>query len=293
MGKGSTKIERPEPVDVYQSTVDYARAVRDALPDILATEQAGRPEFAKLELADIETGLFGADGQAGILELRKRAGEDLADENIRQKERELGLIDQFGSDVSASLRGLADRDADEIARLQAEQAKQLFKEAQGELSPERQRAADQAARMSGFARGRGRDMSVDASALLGREDVRANLRAQAQRAGQLGFTQAQTVAGDPLQFLFGSPSQALRFGSDAYREGFQFGQVEQGPQLFDPDTGTNLALQQRSQDVSLLGAQAQADASRSAGLMGAIGTIGGGALGGTFGAKLGGSLFGS
>lgn len=293
MGKGSTRIERPEPVDVYQSTVDYARAVRDALPDILATEQAGRPEFAKLELADIETGLFGADGQAGILELRKRAGEDLADENIRQKERELGLIDQFGSDVSASLRGLADRDADEIARLQAEQAKQLFKEAQGELSPERQRAADQAARMSGFARGRGRDMSVDASALLGREDVRANLRAQAQRAGQLGFNQAQTLAGDPLQFLFGSPAQALRFGSDAYREGFQFGQVEQGPQLFDPDTGTNLALQQRAQDVSLLGAQAQADASRSAGLMGAIGTIAGGALGGSFGAKLGGSLFGS
>jgi hypothetical protein len=146
--------------------------------------------------------------------------------------------------------------------------------------------------MSGFARGRGRDMSVDASALLGREDVRANLRAQAQRAGQLGFNQAQIVAGDPLQFLFGSPSQALRFGSDAYREGFQFGQVEQGPQLFDSDTGTNLALQQRSQDISFLGAQAQADASRGAGVMGALGTIAGGALGGPLGASIGGKLFG-
>ena len=46
--------------------------------------------------------------------------------------------------------------------------------------------------------------------------------------------------------------------------------------------GANFAMQQRSQDMSLLGAQAKADASRSAGTMGAIGSIlGGMATGGT------------
>jgi hypothetical protein len=42
-----------------------------------------------------------------------------------------------------------------------------------------------------------------------------------------------------------------------------------------------MAMQQRSQDINLMGAQAQADASRSAGLMGGLGAIGGGLLGNT------------
>jgi hypothetical protein len=47
-----------------------------------------------------------------------------------------------------------------------------------------------------------------------------------------------------------------------------------GPQLFDPNVGINMALQQRSQDMELMGAQAQARASRSAGALGALGKIG-------------------
>jgi hypothetical protein len=54
-----------------------------------------------------------------------------------------------------------------------------------------------------------------------------------------------------------------------------------GPQLFDPNVGINMAMQQRSQDINLMGAQAQADASRSAGMMGGLGAIGGGLLGNT------------
>jgi hypothetical protein len=47
-----------------------------------------------------------------------------------------------------------------------------------------------------------------------------------------------------------------------------------GPQLFDPNVGINMAMQQRAQDIEFQGAQAQASAARSAGLMGAIGKIG-------------------
>ncbi|MHA2086219.1 MAG: hypothetical protein ACXABD_20945, partial [Candidatus Thorarchaeota archaeon] len=54
---------------------------------------------------------------------------------------------------------------------------------------------------------------------------------------------------------------------------------QQGPQLFDPNAGINLAMQQRSQDMSLMGAQAQADATRSAGRSSAIGSIAGSIIG--------------
>jgi hypothetical protein len=47
-----------------------------------------------------------------------------------------------------------------------------------------------------------------------------------------------------------------------------------GPQLFDANVGYNAALQNQANQFGLLGAQAQADASRSAGFTQALGTIG-------------------
>jgi hypothetical protein len=46
-----------------------------------------------------------------------------------------------------------------------------------------------------------------------------------------------------------------------------------------PNAGVNLAMQQRSQDMSLLGAQAQANATRSAGRASGLGSIAGAIIG--------------
>ena len=46
-----------------------------------------------------------------------------------------------------------------------------------------------------------------------------------------------------------------------------------GPQLFDPNVGLNMAMQQRGQDVTFAGMQAQANAAQSAGTMQAVGTV--------------------
>ena len=51
-----------------------------------------------------------------------------------------------------------------------------------------------------------------------------------------------------------------------------------GPQLFDPNVGINMALQQRGQDVTFQGMQAQAKAAGQAGMMSGIGSIAGGFL---------------
>jgi hypothetical protein len=55
-----------------------------------------------------------------------------------------------------------------------------------------------------------------------------------------------------------------------------------GPQLFDPNVGINMALQQRGQDIEFQGAQAQARGAVFGGLLGAGGAVlGGMASGGT------------
>ena len=55
---------------------------------------------------------------------------------------------------------------------------------------------------------------------------------------------------------------------------------QMGPQLFDPNVGINMALQQRGQDINYQGAMAQANASRSSGLFGGLGAAFGGFFGG-------------
>lgn len=113
---------------------------------------------------------------------------------------------------------------------------------------------------------------------------------QAQQ-GALGqaFNQFRATGGDPTAFLFGRPSLSGALGTQAYGQAFNLAAQQQGPQLFDPNAGINMAMQQRSQDMSLMGAQAQADAARSAGGLGAFGSIGGAILGapaGGFASKL-------
>ena len=70
----------------------------------------------------------------------------------------------------------ADPRSAELADLAQQQAVRLFGEAEGELSPERRRIAQQAAREASLARGRIGDESAVAAELLGREQFKAGLR---------------------------------------------------------------------------------------------------------------------
>ena len=115
---------------------------------------------------------------------------------------------------------------------------------------------------------------------------------QAQQ-GALGqaFNQFRATAGDPTAFLFGRPSLSGSLGTQAYGQAYNLAGQQMGPQLYDPNMGINLAMQQRSQDFGLMGAQAQADATRAAGFTSGLGSIGGALLGAGTG-SIGGKLLG-
>ena len=305
MGSRKTVIKQPEQIDPAESMGEYLFGSRfkdfEGITDprlqqrIIDAEAKYRPQYTALELAEQEAALFGKDGQAGLLEMQRRAGEEAIDfeeaARERQIRKETSLLGELGGDVTEALRA-ADPRAARLADLQAQQAEAAYKqaetlsaEAEGRLSPERAREAEQAARMAGVSRGRVGDAGTMAQELLGREASRAQLRAEARQAsqlagqqGQLGFGQARQMGGDPSAFLFGRPTQQTQMGSQLYGQAFGLASQQQGPQLFDPNVGVNLALQQRSQDMTLMGAQAQARAARSAGKRGMVGSIIGGAF---------------
>ena len=127
--------------------------------------------------------------------------------------------------------------------------------------------------MAGASRGRVGDASTLAGELLGREASRSQLRAEARQAGSMGFQQARAIGGDPSQFLFGRPAQSTQMGSQLYGQAYALAGQQAGPQLFDPNQGVNLAMQQRTQNMNLLGAQAQAQATERAGMYQGIGNM--------------------
>ena len=285
MGGSKTVIQQPAQIDPSESMGEYlfGSGFKDfeGITDprlqqkILEAEAQYRPQYTALELAEQEASLFGKDGQAGLIELQRRAGEEAIDFEEAAKRRETALLGELGPEVTEALRA-ADPTSARLADLQAQQAETLYAESEGRLSPERAREAEQAARMAGVSRGRVGDAGTMAQELLGREASRAQLRAEARQAGQLGFGQARQMGGDPSAFLFGRPTQQTQMGSQLYGQAYGLAAQQQGPQLFDPNVGVNLAMQQRSQDMTLMGARAQANATKSSGLMQAAGSIIGG-----------------
>ena len=307
-------IDPTESMSNYLFGKNFATKFKGGITDpkfqkmLLQSERRFRPQYTALELAEQQAALFGTKGQQGLIDMQIKAGKKLAraDEKARERQikREVKMLGSLGDNVVRALRK-ADPYSTELADLQSEQAQALFGEADilrdeaalfreqaKTLSPEMQREAEQQARMASLARGRIGDESSVASEILSREQFKRGLRDEARLAtqlagqsaqlagqqGALGFSQARQIGGDPAQFLFGRPTQQSVMGGQLYGQATNVAGQPSGPQLFDPNMGVNLAMQQRSQDMNLLGAQMQADASRSAGRSGMFGSIIGGAF---------------
>jgi hypothetical protein len=82
------------------------------------------------------------------------------------------------------------------------------------------------------------------------------------------------LAGDVGMTILGRPSAAVGLGGQMLGQAQQGAAGQMGPQLFDPNMGINMALQQRGQDINYQGAMAQANASKSSGMMDFAGSIG-------------------
>ena len=260
--------------------VDPAIAQREAFINAsLGTgveDRAARIGQIESQLSQMET----SPGQAGLFDMLEdqstRAGKLQREQLQLQRESDVGALEEFAPQVVEAYRE-ADPYSTGLAEQQTAMADDLYQRAQG-LNPEQQRMVDQQALGMAQRQGRVTDQSAVAGQLLGREQYLSGLRGQAAGMGQQAFGMNRQIAGDVGMTILGRPSSSINLGGQMLGQAQQGAAGPMGPQLFDPNVGLNMAMQQRGQDVTFQGMQAQAKAAGSAGIMGAAGSIAGGMI---------------
>jgi len=195
-GKGKA----PPPVDPGKAMGEYlfGRGFQDyqGVTDprlqekLIGAEEEFRPRYAALELQDIatyaqglkdpKTGEVITPGAFDLLEEQSRRAGVLQREQLQeQREADVAALQEFAPQVVEAYREADPRSA-ALADLAQQQAERLYAEAEGPLSPERRRMAEQAARAGSLARGRIGDESSIAAEILGREQFKSGLRAEAR-----------------------------------------------------------------------------------------------------------------
>ena len=225
------------------------------------SSRASQIASIKAEMAQLET----QEGQAGLFDLLEeqsaRAGALQREQLGLQRADDVSALQEFAPQVVEAYRE-ADPYSTEIAE-------SMSRKAMGQLTPEEQRGIDQRARQGSLARGRIGDQSSLAAEALGRSDYTSQF-------AQPAFAMNRQLAGDVGMTILGRPSSSIGLGSQMLGQAQQGAAGPMGPQLFDPNVGINMAMQEQSNQVSLLGAQAQANAARSAGKSSMLGSVVGG-----------------
>ena len=223
-------------------------------------------------MQDMSPTLKGTPGLFDLLEEQStRAGALQRSELDLQRASDVGALEEYAPQVVEAYRE-ADPYSTGLAEQQTAMANDLYQRAQG-LNPEQQRMVDQQALGMAQRQGRVTDQSAVAGQLLGREQYLSGLRGQAAGMGQQAYSQNRNLAGDVGMTILGRPSSSINLGGQMLGQAQQGAAGPMGPQLFDPNVGLNMAMQQRGQDVTFQGMQAQAKAAGQAGVMGAVGGI--------------------
>jgi len=257
----------------YQGITDPALQAK-----MLQAESQYRPQYAALELADINSYLLGTNGQRGVLDLTAEATRRSSaldrEAQALQRQQELDILGKYGAQTVEALRA-SDPYSQAIAEAQQQYATDLYRKA-GTLGFEDQRVADQMARQQGLAAGRIGDNSTVAAQALNRQNAMAQRSQMAQQAGAQAFGYNRALAGDVANILIGRPSTAYAMGSQAFGQGAGLAGQPTGPQLFDPNAGVNLALQNSSNQgnyqASIFGATANREGAIIGGIASAIGS---------------------
>ena len=281
----------PQPIDPGKSALDFTRAMADPVlqGQILASEQMYRPQYTQLELNDINTFLQGSGGQMGLLDIQdlssRRAGGIGQELTSMQRLADIADVEALGGRATAALRAADPMQQAIVNQLNALAADRYA--ASGQLSPQEMRGAQQAARLGGLARGRVGDVSTVASEVLNREQALAARRQEALQAAQMAFAANQATAADPFQAILGRPAQAPGMGMASTQFAAGLAGQQLGPNLFDPNAGINLALQNQANQsnyqssiygaqAGLAGAQAQGRGQMIGGIVSGLGAAAGG-----------------
>jgi len=265
-----TTGDRMRPRAVYSDVNEAAR--QEFLKYSTGNYNAGEIAQLEVQLQNTPETLGGTPGLFDLLEEQStRAGALQREQLGLQRADDVGALQEFAPQVVEAYRD-ADPYSTGLAEQQTAMADDLYQRSQG-LNPEQQRLVDQQALGMAQRQGRVNDQSAIAGQLMGREQYLSGLRGQAAGMGQQAFNQNRLLAGDIGNTILGRASSAITLGGQSLSAAQRGAEGQMGPQLFDANAGYNAALQQRGQDMTFQGMQAQADAASSAGTMGAVSGI--------------------
>ena len=274
MGSKPKKVEAPK-ADYAADIGKFVSAYGGALPQVLGFEKQFRPEFQGLNLGDISSFLGGVGGQEGLFGLSRMASQEAGQQLGAAREGELGQMAGQAPLTRGVMEGLSPEQAAVVQGF-SQEAERARAAAQG-VSPQERRGYEQQVREGFQASGRlGGNLGIVSEA-MGREDVMARKRAEAAQAANQSYNAAQGFYTQPGLALLSQ--QPLSYQSGQQMLGMGMGQIGRGtPGLINPDTGLNLGAAQRQNQLQAQAANAQAQASRSSGMMGMLGSIGGSIL---------------
>lgn len=269
---GPDKVKAPK-MDIAGDINKYVSGYQQALPKVLSAEQQYRPEFLGLNLGDVNTFLQGTDGQQGLYGLgrtaQQQAGQGLAEARAAEFATMTGqapAFRQFAQTLSPEAQAQV-----EAAQMEAERARVA---AQG-VTPQEQRMYQQTAREAAQASGRLGGNAAIASEIMGRENVLARKRAEADAARTGAFNMAQSFYTAPGLQALGNAPLSYQAGQDQLKLGL--GAIGSAvPQMINPDMGVNIGMQNRANQVAAAGANAQAQSTYASGLFQGIGSAVGG-----------------
>jgi hypothetical protein len=252
----------PAQVNPGQSLMQYIRGLKKGLPSLTGLESEYRPQYGQLNINDQQqylNALLGMSGQAtgaAGQQLQAARQEDLANMQLNA-----GGVNQLLGMVDPQGRAMADR--------ATSMANDAYNRAQGPMSFQEGRTSDQQAREAFASRGRLNDNVSVVGEILGREEVKAAQRAEAQQLGNNAFALNQQFSSPALGMLMSTPA-SLAYGQDLL--GRSQGIIGQNtPQLINPDAGINMGMQNASNLNAYNMAQATAQ-QNSAAQWGQMGT---------------------
>jgi hypothetical protein len=295
-GKGA---KPPAPVDIFASGIANKQAsglldyYRTNVPGFIGLQNEFGPQFMAQSLGQGQQYLQGVNGQMGLFDLSRMAGEetgqtlaDLRADELAQQTGQTGLTRGLMAALSPEQAAVVQASAQEAERARAS--------AQG-VTPEEQRMYQQTAREAAQASGRLGGNSAIAAEVMGRENVMAAKRAEAAQAGQRAYSQAGEFYTNPgLQALRSAP-QSYTAGMGALGIGLASGPESSGqfdynmPLGFAQQMGgaQNQANQANYQNrLAQQQAKAQMWSSIGSSMMGAGMNMGGG----SYGSMLGGGM---
>lgn len=274
MGSKSKKVKAPK-MDIGKDISQYVSGVSKSLPGIISFEQQYRPQFQGLNLGDISAFLQGTGGQQGLFGLGGQAAQATGQTLGEARAAELGqMTGQAGA--TRSLFGALSPEAAAQVQRASDEASRAYQSAQS-LTPQEQRMATQQAREAFGARGMLDSNAAVGAEVLSRENVLAQKRQEAAQRGAEAFGYGTSFYSQPGLAALSSVPLSYQTGQQQLQLGL--GAIGAGtPQLYNIDTALNLGAAQRANQLQASIANAQASASRSAGIMSGLGSLGGSVL---------------